>query len=268
MFRVTRNLCYSLILIKSANITPKKRWQQKVLLRFPIQSFNYYHYHYKTCRKQTMAGRKALAGVRYKFKTKLVNYFSRSISIAPLIGFSYGFSSYPLKEFLWCKTLFNQVFPFLPTELSYPGFKFYPLSHIQLTEINIANQIVPLEYVPINTLISFVFDKNNRSMTYAKSSGSNAIKRKHTRKVKLAYVTLPSDTLKLLPLYTNCLLSTTKNLLLHKIIEGGWGFYTKQKKKINVRGVAMNPVDHPNGGRTKAKQPELSPWGWIAKRNK
>jgi len=26
-----------------------------------------------------------------------------------------------------------------------------------------------------------------------------------------------------------------------------------------VRGVAMNPVDHPNGGRTKAKQPELSP---------
>jgi len=26
-----------------------------------------------------------------------------------------------------------------------------------------------------------------------------------------------------------------------------------------VRGVAKNPVDHPNGGRTKAKQPELSP---------
>ena len=30
---------------------------------------------------------------------------------------------------------------------------------------------------------------------------------------------------------------------------------------IAVRGVAKNPVDHPNGGRTKAKQPELSPWG-------
>jgi len=25
--------------------------------------------------------------------------------------------------------------------------------------------------------------------------------------------------------------------------------------------VAKNPVDHPNGGRTKAKQPERSPWG-------
>lgn len=215
-----------------------------------------------------MLGHKAVAGVRYKFKTKLINYFNKNISVAPLIGLSYGFNLYPIKEFLWCKTMFNQIFAFLPTELSYPGFKFFPLRHLELTNMNIGNQIIPLELVPINTLISFVFDKNNVSMTYARSSGSNAIKRKHIKKVKLAYITLPSNGLKLLPLYTNCVLSTTKNLLLHKIIEGGWGFYTKQKKKITVRGVAMNPVDHPNGGRTKAKQPELSPWGWIAKRNK
>lgn len=34
-----------------------------------------------------------------------------------------------------------------------------------------------------------------------------------------------------------------------------------------VRGVAMNPVDHPHGGRTKTSQPEVSPWGWVAKHN-
>ena len=28
--------------------------------------------------------------------------------------------------------------------------------------------------------------------------------------------------------------------------------------KSRVRGVAMNPVDHPNGGRTKTNQPEKS----------
>jgi ribosomal protein L2 len=27
----------------------------------------------------------------------------------------------------------------------------------------------------------------------------------------------------------------------------------------------MNPVDHPHGGRAKTVQPEVSPWGWIAK---
>lgn len=31
--------------------------------------------------------------------------------------------------------------------------------------------------------------------------------------------------------------------------------------KSKVRGVAMNPVDHPNGGRTKTNQPEKSVWG-------
>jgi ribosomal protein L2 len=30
----------------------------------------------------------------------------------------------------------------------------------------------------------------------------------------------------------------------------------------------MNPVDHPNGGRTKSVQPEKSPWSWIAKKKK
>lgn len=32
-----------------------------------------------------------------------------------------------------------------------------------------------------------------------------------------------------------------------------------------VRGVAMNPVDHPHGGRTKTNSPELTPWNKIAK---
>jgi ribosomal protein L2 len=30
----------------------------------------------------------------------------------------------------------------------------------------------------------------------------------------------------------------------------------------------MNPVDHPNGGRTKTVQPERSPWNWVAKQKK
>lgn len=38
--------------------------------------------------------------------------------------------------------------------------------------------------------------------------------------------------------------------------------------RSTVRGVAMNPVDHPHGGRTKTNSPERSPWGWIAKHNK
>jgi large subunit ribosomal protein L2 len=42
----------------------------------------------------------------------------------------------------------------------------------------------------------------------------------------------------------------------------------KKKKIISVRGVAMNPVDHPNGGRSNTKQPLKNPWGKIAKKGK
>ena len=42
----------------------------------------------------------------------------------------------------------------------------------------------------------------------------------------------------------------------------------KKNKRISVRGVAMNPVDHPNGGRSNTKQPLKNPWGRIAKKGK
>lgn len=49
---------------------------------------------------------------------------------------------------------------------------------------------------------------------------------------------------------------------------GKAGSLLQRKKKPKVRGVARNPVDHPHGGRTKTNQPEVSIWGWIAKKNK
>jgi ribosomal protein L2 len=33
-----------------------------------------------------------------------------------------------------------------------------------------------------------------------------------------------------------------------------------------VRGVAMNPVDHPHGGRTKSIRLQRTPWGLVAKK--
>jgi hypothetical protein len=53
----------------------------------------------------------------------------------------------------------------------------------------------------------------------------------------------------------------------NKVSNGSAGYYSKQGKKPCVRGVAMNPVDHPNGGgegRSKSgggRQHLLSPWG-------
>jgi large subunit ribosomal protein L2 len=77
----------------------------------------------------------------------------------------------------------------------------------------------------------------------------------------LILIKLPSDHIYHFIKTVRCFIGKNYNFLVNKFIEGKWGFSLHKKKKINVRGVAMNPVDHPNGGRTKAKQPEKSPWG-------
>lgn len=38
--------------------------------------------------------------------------------------------------------------------------------------------------------------------------------------------------------------------------------------RSSVRGIAMNPVDHPHGGRTNGGRPSVSPTGIIAKGKK
>ena len=84
----------------------------------------------------------------------------------------------------------------------------------------------------------------------------------------LVKVTLPSKRIKIISGW--CFVITGRNskpeFKFNRLGKAGVNFLTGKKSK--VRGVAKNPVDHPHGGRTKTNQPEVSPWGWIAKRNK
>jgi large subunit ribosomal protein L2 len=43
------------------------------------------------------------------------------------------------------------------------------------------------------------------------------------------------------------------------------GYWRSFGLKSIVRGVAMNPVDHPHGGRTKAIRYQRTPWGKTTK---
>ena len=46
------------------------------------------------------------------------------------------------------------------------------------------------------------------------------------------------------------------------------GTRKKKKKAISVRGIAMNPIDHPNGGRANTRRPMKNPWYKVAKSGK
>lgn len=85
------------------------------------------------------------------------------------------------------------------------------------------------------------------------------MKLKAKKTVKLILVKLPSEKHYLFMAGTRCFIGKNTNFFTNKYIEGKWGNSLHNTKMLTVRGVAMNPVDHPNGGRTKAKQPEKSP---------
>ena len=85
---------------------------------------------------------------------------------------------------------------------------------------------------------------------------------------KLFKIILPSKQIKFF-LPNNICFIGKNSLSVKKLFKPGKaGYNSNVGFKPIVRGVAMNPVDHPNGGRTKSCTPEKSPWGWVAKLNK
>lgn len=135
--------------------------------------------------------------------------------------------------------------------------------------ITFSGFIVFLKNIPINVYFSNILDIKNIKITYVKSSGTYCkMKRIKKSKKKLLPIQLPSGTFKYLTKITKSYIGKNQNFNINSLNEGKFGFSFSKTKKISVRGVAMNPVDHPNGGRTKTVQPERSPWNWIAKRKK
>jgi len=81
-------------------------------------------------------------------------------------------------------------------------------------------------------------------------------------------IELPSKKYKIISSFCMVTLGRASNMLHNKEFFSKAGFSRNLNFKSKVRGIAMNPVDHPHGGRTKSNSPELTPWGKIAKKNK
>ena len=70
---------------------------------------------------------------------------------------------------------------------------------------------------------------------------------------------LPSGKEQKVCLTVHAVLGRNSNLHHKREVTGKAGTKRHQGIRPTVRGVAMNPVDHPHGGRTKTVQPEVSP---------
>lgn len=210
---------------------------------------------------------------RKKIFYKNFNYNTHCLTSKNLIlivkHFSYKLK--PYKKIIVCQTIDNINYNIPGIEFLNPGQIIFPLHNFKnlIQNFCLRGFSTLLWKLPINTICSNISNYNNTKITFSKASGTFCkLKKNKKNKKKLLLVELPSKQEKLLTKNTKIFVGKNQNFKTNELIEGKWGFSFSLKKKINVRGVAMNPVDHPNGGRTKTVQPERSPWNWVAKKKK
>lgn len=127
---------------------------------------------------------------------------------------------------------------------------------------------VMLRYINYNTLFFNLEVSYKDGGKYCRSAGTfcKAISLNFDKDI--AKVILPTGCIKVVSIYNIVTLGQASNTGKRFHIYSKAGYYRRLNYRPTVRGVAMNPVDNPHGGRTKTNSPELTPWGKIAKYNR
>jgi large subunit ribosomal protein L2 len=213
----------------------------------------------KGCKK-TQSGRSSLFGkitvynkgggskkLFREISNKSDNLYSLIISIIydprrnSFISFCYNFLTL---KFYNCVTTNN----------TFPGsllYSFYLLPELKLG-INLQ-----LKNVPPGSILHSICSSNKSK--YIKSSGAFGIliqKKSIDCKIKM-----PSGAIKDFFSISNCILGSVYNTLRNVTVYGKAGRSRLLGKRPKVRGVAMNPVDHPHGGQTAGGITPVTPWG-------
>lgn len=181
------------------------------------------------------------------FLSKIFNYKNKIYSLQKHINGSFSYSSVAHGGFVG-QILFTTN---LPSKFWY--------------NYNSGN-VVFLKYVKKYSIFFNLFFSNK--CTYARSPGTFCQLKESNNSLNIGTVVLPSGTIKIISLFSLIKLGRCANIFNKKLVYGKAGYLSFRGKKPKNRGVARNPVDHPHGGRTKSNSPEVSPWGWVAKRNK
>jgi len=128
-------------------------------------------------------------------------------------------------------------------------------------EIKVGNAL-PLEKIPIGTFIHNIELRPGEGGKLCRSAGTQA--QLMARDEKYAQIKLPSGEVRLVPVRCMATIGQVSNPDHENINYGKAGRMRWLGRRPTVRGVAMNPVDHPLGGgegRSSGGRPACTPWG-------
>ena len=128
-------------------------------------------------------------------------------------------------------------------------------------DINPGNAL-PLSKIPLGTTIHAIEMKPGKGAQMVRSAGTSA--QLMAREGKLATLRLPSGEMRMLHIDCMATIGEVGNSEHENQRIGKAGRSRGLGKRSNVRGVAMNPVDHPMGGgegRSSGGRHPCTPWG-------
>ena len=121
---------------------------------------------------------------------------------------------------------------------------------------------LPLRNIPVGTVIHNVELRPGAGGKMARSAGSSV--QLVAKEGKTATLRLPSGEMRMVPLTCRATIGEVGNAEAELISVGKAGRNRWKNKRPSVRGVAMNPVDHPLGGgegKSSGGRHPVSPWG-------
>ncbi len=135
----------------------------------------------------------------------------------------------------------------------------------EMAEIKVGNHL-PLKNIPSGTPVHNIELLSGQGAKLVRSAGGVA--QILSKEEKTVNIKLPSGEVRMFPFNAYATVGQVSNIENEKLILGKAGRKRWLGVRPTVRGVAMNPVDHPLGGgegRTSGGRHPCSPWGQKAK---
>ena len=130
-------------------------------------------------------------------------------------------------------------------------------------DIKVGN-CLPIKNMPLGTLLHNIELRPGEGGKLVRSAGTSA--QLMAKEGEYAQVRMPSGEVRKILMVCRATIGQLGNLDHENVVIGKAGRIRHMGKRPSVRGIAMNPVDHPHGGgeaRSTSGRPPTTPWGQM-----
>lgn len=198
-----------------------------------------------------------------KFKKTKINYNYRYLKMGSIVSFKF----IPFQNRLVSLLYFaNGALTYYLTTETHKLFSFFFFNrHKRLKKIKLKSLSLMLCQIKKLSFVSCLELLPGEGAKYARSAGTKSRIIKFDGASHSVLVQLPSKLKKIFSYYSFVLLGPLTLAENKRYMNTKSGYWRSFGLKSIVRGVAMNPVDHPHGGRTATVKYPRTPWGKTTK---